>query len=302
MTITAAQLAVIMPALATPFTPDGAVALDTLEALVARYLDKGVEGLFVCGTGGESLLLSLEERERILETVVAVNAGAVPVVAHIGAVNTADSVRLARHAEAAGADAISAIPPVYFSYSKAAIVGHYQTIMDATALPMVLYNIPSLTGIEFTVDWPELLGDPRVIGMKHTSGNISSLQLMKAAYPDKTFLGGFDDLFVPAMSVGATGAIGVTAGSCFELYRAARDHFQAGRVDDARRVQGYLAQVLQALFANDLYPAAKYLAERDIKPLTLGGCRPPFRPLSPEGKANMDVLLAKLDTWITTGL
>ncbi|MDR1798794.1 MAG: dihydrodipicolinate synthase family protein [Bifidobacteriaceae bacterium] len=299
MTISPAGIACIMPALATPFAPSGAVALDTLQHLVTRYLEKGVEGLFVCGTGGESLLLSLEERERILETVVAANAGHVPVVAHIGAVNTADSIRLARHAEVTGADAISAIPPVYFSYSKAAIVGHYQAIMDATALPMVLYNIPSLTGIEFSTDWPELLGDPRVIGVKHTSGNISGLAQMTAAYPDVTFLGGFDDLFVPALAVGAKGAIGVTAGSCFELYRAAREHFQAGRTDDARRVQGYLAEVLQTLFANDLYPAAKYLAERDIKPLTLGGCRPPFRPLSPEGQANMDLLLAKLEGWIS---
>jgi N-acetylneuraminate lyase len=285
-----------MPAVATPFRSDGAVDLAALARLVERYLDKGVEGLFVCGTGGEGLLLSLTERRAVAETAIRAAAGRIPVVVHAGAVNTADTVALARHAEEAGAAVVSAIPPVYFAYCRDAIVQHYRTVMDATGLPMVLYNIPSLTGIEFTADSTELLGDPRVVGVKHTSTDLASLARMAAAYPGKAILCGFDDLFVPALACGAAGAIGVTVGPCFELFAAARACFRAGQMSDAVHLQSRLSEVLRTLFACDLYPAAKYLAERDGVPL--GDCRPPFLPLTAESRAVMDALGDQLDAWI----
>jgi N-acetylneuraminate lyase len=284
-----------MPAVATPFGADGTVDHGALRRLVERYVEKGVEGLFICGTGGEGLLLSLAERRAVAQTTLGAAGGSVPVVVHVGAVNTADTVALARHAEQAGAAAVSAIPPIYFAYAREAIVHHYRTVMDATGLPMVLYNIPSLTGIEFTASWTELLGDPRVVGVKHTSSDLGALAEMAAAYPDKTLLCGFDNLFVPALACGATGAIGVTVGPCFELFAAARAHFRTGNMPDAARVQSQLAEVLRTLFACDLYPAAKYLAERDGVPL--GDCRPPFLPLPPESNTKLDALQRKLDRW-----
>jgi len=291
------DLSRLLAALMTPYDTSGAVAYDKLSALVRAYVAKGVEGLFVCGTGGESLLLSLEEREKILDVVISSVEDAVPVVAHIGALNTADSVKLAQHAQNAGAQAVSAIPPVYFAYQRGEIVRHYTAIMDSCDLPMVLYNIPSLTGIEFSADWSELFDDSRVVAVKHTSTNLSVLTQCHAAYPDKTYLSGLDDLFLPAMLCGASGAIGVTVGPCLELFQAVRRNMVNGDTASAERAQALLTDVINTLSQINLYPAAKYLAERDMP--SLGGCRPPFRSLTDQERNTLDQLNLKLDGWLS---
>ncbi|HIQ06011.1 MAG TPA: dihydrodipicolinate synthase family protein, partial [Anaerolineae bacterium] len=144
----------VMPALLTPFDERGAVNEPVARELVDRLVAAGVNGFYVCGGTGEGLLLTPAERKRMAEIVVDQVAGRVPVVIHVGAIDTATAVDLAAHARAIGADAVSAIPPFYYALDVAAIKEHYRLIGEAARLPLYIYNIPDATGVAVT---PEML-------------------------------------------------------------------------------------------------------------------------------------------------
>lgn len=295
--VTAAELGVLMAAIATPYDAEGETDTTLLAALVTDYIARGVEGIYCCGSSGEGLLLSAEERTVVVETAVAASAGAVPVIAHVGALSTREAIGLARRAQAAGASALSMIPPIYYSYGAQAIVDHYRAVIDAVDLPMIVYNIPQFTGTEFDVDTAgELFADPRVIGIKHTAHSMYALERMKAAFPDKAYINGFDEIFVAAMAAGARGTIGTTVGLQFELFARARALFDAGDLEGAQNVQHRINDVISELVAIDVFPAAKYLSGRGAGGAgSLGPCRMPFRELSDSDRARLDALGAVID-------
>ncbi|MFJ2367706.1 dihydrodipicolinate synthase family protein [Microbacterium sp. NPDC087665] len=298
--VTAADLGVLMAAIATPYDADDAVDTAAISTLVDDYVSRGVEGIYCCGSSGEGLLLTADERTAVVEAAVDAAAGRIPVVAHVGALSTREAIDLAQRAHRAGASAISMIPPIYYSYGNAAVIDHYRAVLDAVDLPLIVYNIPQFTGTEFTVDsGAELLGDPRVIGVKQTAHNMYALERMKAAFPDKAYINGFDEVFVPAIAAGARGTIGTTVGLQVELFRAARALLDAGDLAGAQRVQGRINHVIAELVAVDVFPAAKYLSGRSAEGAgSLGDCRKPFRSLSADDRARLDVLGRTLDGFL----
>lgn len=297
MVITAADLGVLMAAIATPYDSNDEVDVGCISALVEDYVARGVEGIYCCGSSGEGLLLSSDERTGVVEAAVAAAAGRVPVVAHVGALSTKEAINLARRAQASGASAVSMIPPIYYSYGNQAIVDHYRSVLDAVDLPLIVYNIPQFTGTEFTVDSAgELLADPRVVGVKQTAHNMYALERMKSAFPDKAYINGFDEVFVPSLAAGARGTIGTTVGLQVELFRAARSFLDDGDLAGAQRMQGLINHVIEELVAVDVFPAAKYLSGRSLgRAGVLGDCRQPFRALSADDRERLDVLGRTLD-------
>ncbi len=300
MVTTAADLGVLMAAIATPYDAEGAVDTRLLSTLVEDYVSRGVEGIYCCGSSGEGLLLSADERTAVVETAVRAAAGRIPVVAHVGALSTREAIELGRRAQRAGASALSMIPPIYYSFGIEAVLDHYRAVLDAVDLPLIVYNIPQFTGTEFTLETAgELLGDDRVIGLKQTAHNMYALERMKAAFPDKAYINGFDEVFVPALAAGARGTIGTTVGLQVELFQAARRLLDAGDLVGAQRVQSRINHVIAELVAIDVFPAAKYLSGRNAGGAgTLGDCRRPFRPLSDEARARLDALDATLDGFL----
>lgn len=290
--VSAADLGVLMAAIATPYGADGELDTRVLGALVSDYVARGVEGIYCCGSSGEGLLLSGDERTAIVEAAVIASAGAVPVISHVGALSTRESISLARRAQAAGASAVSMIPPIYYAHGAQAIIDHYRAVMDAVDLPMIVYNIPQFTGTEFNVDTAApLFADPRVIGIKHTAHSMYALERMKAAFPDKAYINGFDETFVAAVSAGARGTIGTTVGLQFELFARARALLNRGDLTGAQKVQKRINDVIQELVAVDVFPAAKYLSGRNVTGLgSLGPCRLPFRELDDSDRARLDLL------------
>ena len=301
MVITAADLAVLMAAVATPYDDAGAVATPVLATLVEDYVARGVEGIYCCGSSGEGLLLTADERTAVVETAVAASDARIPVVAHVGALSTREATDLARRAERAGASAVSMIPPIYYSFGADAILDHYRAVLDAVDLPLIIYNIPQFTGTEFNVDSAgALLADPRVIGIKQTAHNMYALERMKAAFPAKAYINGFDEVFVPALAAGARGTIGTTVGLQVELFRAARGLLDAGDIGGAQRVQSRINHVISELVAVDVFPAAKYLSGRSARGAgSLGDCRMPFRTLSAADRVRLDRLAATLDDYLS---
>lgn len=300
MVTTAADLGVLMAAIATPVDPHGALRTDLLSTLVEDYVRRGVEGIYCCGSSGEGLLLSDDERTQVVETAVEAAAGRIPVVAHVGALSTREAISLAQRAERAGASALSMIPPIYYSYGAHAVVDHYRAVLDAVDLPLIVYNIPQFTGTEFTVESAAaLLGDTRVIGLKQTAHNMYALERMKDAFPDKAYINGFDEVFVPALAAGARGTIGTTVGLQIELFLQARRLLEQGDLPGAQRVQSRINRVVSELVAVDVFPAAKYLSGRSAGGAgSLGECRRPFRPLSAADRARLDALGEELDGFL----
>lgn len=279
----------IYSALITPMRPDESVDHDVLADLVEAQLRRGVEGFYCCGSSGEGPLLSMAERQQVVRTVTGVVSGRVPVIAQIGAPRTADAVALARDAEDAGAQAVSAVPPYYYSHSPDEITAYYEALLATCDLPVILYNIPQFTGVSFNKsNAAKLLANPRVVGIKHTDHNLYILERLRSAFPDKVYLNGLDEIFLSSLTAGTTGTVGTTVNVQPELFLAIRAATAQGKLGEARRIQSHINHVVETLLERGIFPATKYLVARQGFPA--GACRAPFRPLDNDDRRALDHL------------
>jgi len=231
----------IIPAVLTPFTPDGDVNEAELRAHLDFLIDGGVHALFPVGTTGEGPLLKSELRKRVAQVCVDHVAGRVPVMIHTGAASTAETIELSRHAAAIGADAASVVTPYYYIYDMDSLFGHFTAVARSVPeLPVVLYNNPSKANNTIS---PELFARLRktcsnVIGVKDTSGSVQNLQEYIAAVDDETaVLTGSNTLILACLAVGAAGAISTVA-NCFpEIMVDMYEDFIGGDLATARRKQ-----------------------------------------------------------------
>ena len=289
------QFGKVFSALVTPMKADESVNHDALTELVGMQLERGVEGFYCCGSSGEGLLLSHDERKAILETVVAAASGRVPVIAHVGTIRTADAVDLARAAEDAGADAVSLIPPYYYRFTAEEVLDYYNEVIARTGLPVVIYNIPQFTQVQFDkVLAGPLLDQERVLGVKHTAHDLYSLERMCAAYPEKVFFNGFDEIFLSSLAAGARATIGTTVNLQPELFLKVRRLFEAGDVAAARAIQEQINDTVEALVAQGVFQSAKYLAGNGR--VDCGDLRAPFRSLDAGQRVELDRLLSTVQS------
>lgn len=272
----------IIPAILTPMDADGAVVNHaSLRRLVDLFAERGASGLFVCGGSGEGLLMQPAEREAVLETVADAAGGRLDLIAHIGALDTATAQRLAAHAASLGVAAVAAVPPVYFRVDAAALFDHYRLIAEAAGgTPVYLYNIPSATGVEVTAAVMEpLLAIPAVRGIKYSSYNLFDLRNIIELAPDRlTVLSGFDEVCVPALSLGAHGAIGSTYNVMPATFAALYQAYHAGDLALAQDLQFRANRVIKALISVPLIAGLKAILS--AWGYDCGGPRRPQRPLS----------------------
>ncbi len=227
----------VYPALLTPFK-DGGINKKALEELVEYNLGKGVTGFYVAGSTGEAFLLSEEERMQVYTTVAEKTAGRAKLIAHVGCLSTDEAVRYAKHAKALGYDAVSAVSPFYYGFSFDEIKRYYRTIVAKSEMPMVMYNIPATSGVNFsTAQLLDVLSDDMVVGLKHTSNNYFQLEQIKSACPDKTVFNGYDEMFLCGLSMGADGGIGSTYNYMAEKFIKIKALFDEGKVKEALEVQ-----------------------------------------------------------------
>ena len=292
---TTQSLKKIFSALELPMNCDESVNYDSLMHLLQYQLGIGVEGFYCMGSSGEALLLSPGERMDTLEKVLETVNGRVPVIAHVGSIRTKDVIMLAEHAAKAGADAISMIPPYYYKFSMNEIIAYYEAVIDAVPdIGVIVYNIPQFTGIEFNKENAgRLLANERVIGVKHTSNNLYSLERMKTAFPEKIFFNGFDEQFIGALSMGAEATIGTTVNVFAPLFLKARKAFDSGDFSHALTVQSEINYCVEEMCKVGIFSAVKYVIEK--RGIPCGSCRRPFHPLCAEEKELLDKMLAHYD-------
>jgi N-acetylneuraminate lyase len=278
----------ILPALLTPMSADGAsVDHAALRRLVEFHIQSGVSGFFVCGGSGEGLLLAAEERQAVFETVAGAAGGRVKLIAHVGALDTATAQRLAAHAAGLGADAVAAVPPVYFRVDDDALLDHYRLIAEAAGgAPVYLYNIPSATGVEITArTMARLVAIPAVRGIKYSSYNLFDMRNIVELSPDITVLSGFDEVCLAALCMGAHGAIGSTYNVMPATFAALYQAVRAGDLAAAQELQFRANRVIKALLTVPLVAGLKALLSS--WGYECGGPRRPQRPLGAEERGRL---------------
>ena len=270
----------IWPALVTPLTPQGDVDVPAVEKLIENLIATGIGGLYVCGGTGEGVLLSPDVRREMAEVAIGAVAGRLPVMAHIGAIATETAVELAQHANLAGADAISAVPPFYFQYPFHAILEHYRAIAAVTEVPLYIYHIPGATGISITPEQLlEICALDGVAGFKYSSLDLYYLsRLLAMRDPDQVnVLSGPDQLFLPCLALGVEGAIGTTYNFMPRLYVDIMQSFLRGEFTTARRLQFAANDIIKVLLRYSGIPATKALLS--ILGYDVGYGMPPMPPI-----------------------
>ena len=248
-----------LPALVTPFK-DGALDLDTLKNLVEWHIAQGSSGIVPVGTTGESPTLSHDEHRRVIEVVVQTVAGRVPVVAGAGSNNTAEGVDLIRHAEKVGADAALVVTPYYNKPTQRGLIAHFTAMHDASALPIIIYNIPPRSVIDMMPDtMGELARLPRIIGVKDATGKIERVSMQRMTCgADFIQLSGEDATALGFNAHGGTGCISVTANVAPKLCAEFQAATLAGDYATALKYQDRLMPLHEAIFIEPGLCGAKY--------------------------------------------
>lgn len=229
------KLSGLWPAMFTPADGEGNPAMDQLERLTELLIGQGLDGLYILGSTGQGVLFTEAQRRQVTETVTAVNAGRVPVMVQVGALTTAESVRLARHAEQCGAQAISSVGPIYFTGNSAAALEHYRQIAGATALPFFPYQLGNNTMGDIPSFIDQLLEIPNVTGMKLTTGQLLEISTIKLHAGDRLQLfSGADELMCHASLCGTCGAIGTFYNLWGEVCKQVLMDFQHGNYARAK--------------------------------------------------------------------
>ncbi|OUP45252.1 4-hydroxy-tetrahydrodipicolinate synthase [Pseudoflavonifractor sp. An187] len=201
------------PALVTPFDQNGAINYDAFGKLIDAQIEAGVDAVCVCGTTGESATMSIREHIAAVEFCVKRVNHRVKVIAGAGSNDTSAAVYLSQHAQDSGADALLHVTPYYNKASQTGLIRHYEYIADRVDLPIILYNVPSRTGVSFTAEtYRHLSQNPQFNGVKEASGNFSLLAHTRFLCGDDFYIwSGNDDQVVPMMALGAKGVISVAS-------------------------------------------------------------------------------------------
>jgi 4-hydroxy-tetrahydrodipicolinate synthase len=248
-----------LPALVTPFK-NGALDIDTLKKLVDWHIAQGSSGIVPVGTTGESPTLSHDEHRKVIEVVVQTVAGRVPVVAGAGSNNTAEGIDLIRHAEKVGADAALVVTPYYNKPTQRGLIAHFTAMHEASALPIIIYNIPPRSVIDMM---PETMGElarlPRIIGVKDATGKIERVSMQRMTCgADFVQLSGEDATALGFNAHGGVGCISVTANVAPKLCAEFQAATLAGDYATALRYQDRLMPLHEAIFIEPGLCGAKY--------------------------------------------
>ena len=243
----------VYPAMLMPFDKEGLVNEPELRRYVEFLIDGGLTGLFPLSSVGESVHMSLAEKERALEIVVDQAAGRVPVTPGVGATTPKDACTLARKAQALGCPAVVATPPYYYKISNEVMEKYFETLSDAIDIGLILYNIPLFTQpIDYDVV-KRLSRRENVVGMKDSSGSMVDfmhfIDKVRIAEGKVNFLTGREEALIPTLCMGGSGCMTGTSGILPELMVAIYDNYMAGNFERALELQRIVPNLVRAMFA-----------------------------------------------------
>ncbi|EPG9046107.1 N-acetylneuraminate lyase [Klebsiella aerogenes] len=285
----------VMPALLTPFDAQQNIDRASLRRLVRFNIEQGVDGVYVGGSTGEAFVQSLSEREEVLEIVAEEAKGKITLIAHVGCVSTAESQQLAVAAKRYGFDAVSAVTPFYYPFSFEEHCDHYRAIIDsADGIPMVVYNIPALSGVKLTLEQiNQLVTLPGVGALKQTSGDLYQMEQIRRAQPELVLYNGYDEIFASGLLAGADGGIGSTYNIMAWRYLGIVQALKEGDTAKAQQLQHECNKVIDLLVKVGVFRGLKtVLHYMDVLSVPL--CRKPFAPVEDKFQAELKALAQQL--------
>lgn len=285
----------VMPALLTPFDAQQNIDRASLRRLVRFNIEQGVDGVYVGGSTGEAFVQSLSEREEVLEIVAEEAKGKITLIAHVGCVSTAESQQLAAAAKRYGFDAVSAVTPFYYPFSFEEHCDHYRAIIDsADGIPMVVYNIPALSGVKLTLEQiNQLVTLPGVGALKQTSGDLYQMEQIRRAHPELVLYNGYDEIFASGLLAGADGGIGSTYNIMAWRYLGIVQALKEGDTAKAQQLQHECNKVIDLLVKVGVFRGLKtVLHYMDVLSVPL--CCKPFAPVEDKFQAELKALAQQL--------
>ena len=236
-----------LTAMVTPFTAEGAIDIDSGVALARHLVDRKNDGIVLNGTTGEAPATHTPEKSEFVRQVVEAVGDQVKIVAGVGSNDTAHTLRMAEHAQAAGAHGLLIVTPYYSRPSQAGLIAHIAKVASAVDLPILLYDVPSRAGIKYTLESLKHLADiPNVVGYKDATGDLYTAA-KGIASTDLAWYCGDDSAYVPFLSVGASGIISVASHLVSEEFAQIADLFAAGDLEGARAVFAKIFPAIDAV-------------------------------------------------------
>ena len=287
----------IFPAFYACYDEEGGISESRTKQFADYLVSKGIQGLYVGGSSGECIYQSLEERKETLRYVAEQVGHRITLIAHVGAPSTRDSIELAKYAEQLGYDALSAIPPIYFVLPEDSIYHYWTDILESTALPFIIYNIPQTTGYNLSIQLlNRMVQHEKVIGIKNSSMPVMDIERFKAASPsDFILFNGPDEQFVAGRLMGADGGIGGTYAVMVELFIKADEFISTGDVSRARQIQTDINDIITALCSlnGSMYSAIKEVLKK--RQMDIGSVRKPLQPVTGADLQKVDDIKAMID-------
>ena len=272
-------------AIVTPF--DGLrTNFDELGRLIEFNIENGTDAIVICGTTGEASTMPDEEHLAAIEYTVKKVKGRIPVIAGTGSNDTPHAIELYKKAEAYGVDAVLSVTPYYNKTSQRGLVAHFTAIANAIKIPVILYNVPSRTGMSFDIDTlKELAKVENIVAIKEASGNISYMARVAAEVPELYIYSGNDDMIVPTLSLGGKGVISVLSNVMPKEAHDICEYYFNGEVEKSRDLQLRLLELINNLFI-EVNPVPVKTA-LNLMGFNAGNLR---MPLVPMAEANLEKL------------
>lgn len=272
------ELKGIIPAMVTPLTKEQKVNEAVTRQLTNHLIDSGVNGIFILGTNGEFHLLNTEEKIEMARIVIEEAAGRVPVMVGTGGNSTEDSIELSKKMEQLGADALSLITPFFIPPTQEELAVHFEKVAESTSLPVLLYNIPSRTGVNIEPETAARLAKvPNIVGIKDSSGNFANIENYINATKDEDFavFAGTDSLILQTLQAGGKGAVAATANMLPDVVVAIYNNWLEGNLEAAQENQQKLQPLRDAFKYGTLPSVLKKAVELYSVPVG-----PPKMPVS----------------------
>jgi len=284
----------IMPALITPLNEDGkTVNEESARGLIEYLINQGADGFYVLGSTGEGLVLDESERMKMLEISVDQVKGRKPIICHTAAMNFSEAVRLSKHAEKVGADALSAIPPIFFHYRDEDIYNYYKSLAGSTNLPFVMYNHPSANGGMSAETVAKIFEIDNITGVKWTVNNYYEMMRLKdITNGEINIINGPDEMLISGLAAGADAGIGTTYNVMLPQYLKIYKYFTEGNVEEARKIQYKVNRVIKCMAKNEVISAVKSMCS--LLGFPAGEATYPLRNMQGDGISELQSELSEL--------
>ncbi len=282
----------IITALITPFDDEGEVDEEALKKLIDFQVKGGVNGLFLCGTAGLGAIMRHDQRVEAFMIAAKHSHGRIPIVAHVGAPSTEETVSLAKQAEAAGVDALGCVTPYYVTPDDESMLTHYKAVLASVKLPVYVYNIPRNAVNNVSPDLMKKLVEAGIAGVKDSSRDfVQVMEYLQALPPTSTVICGTDSYILPALLMGAKGAITGYANAFPEIYAQLWKAYKDGKSEEARQLQfrvNTLRKLLQKPAISPHYEALR------LRGIDCGNPRAPLRAMTEKETQGLREQLTKL--------